>query len=291
MSQLYACIDVGTNSALLLIAAIENGKLVPKIEKIGTCQLGSGIKTGKILPDNLVKLERELLRFRQTIHNVGAQLKLGVFTEAVRKADNPEDALDIYEKVFKREASVFTGQEEAWATWKGISHFHTLENFSCLDMGAGSSEIATQGHSHSFPLGALVLQKEFGSIPHDGLFADLEETFKDFDWEPYLGKPLFLSGGTASAFAMMEQKLLEFQWEKVEGFIVDVERVRATAIRLADISSEIREQMPGLSGGRSGIIIPGLRLMEAFLRKCNGNTIKVSSLGLRYGALVDRLGL
>ena len=44
MKKLYAALEIGTQSAILSIGRVEEGKWVPKLEKVHPCRLGEGLE-------------------------------------------------------------------------------------------------------------------------------------------------------------------------------------------------------------------------------------------------------
>jgi exopolyphosphatase/pppGpp-phosphohydrolase len=47
--------------------------------------------------------------------------------------------------------------------------------------------------------------------------------------------------------------------------------------------------IPGLGAGRADIVMPGLCILESFLRRAGAEKVLVSDRGIRYGLLVSWL--
>ncbi len=321
MSEIYASIDVGTNSALLLIAKIEkhivspemqsepdiSGKtktlpavtrqrLEPCLEKLASVRLGEDLKAESeeitVGPQAQSRLIKAMLEFRQVIHNTGAKLMALTLTEAMRQATNQEDILHEFETIFELHniaPTILTGPEEALGSWVGVAHYYDKKEFVSLDIGAGSTELSTKEHRVSMPLGALRINKAYGAVPGDSIRDWLIGQTEEVEWENYKGLPIYLCGGTATALAAVSLKLDYFDGKAVESYPVDYGLVKRTFMRLGDLSAEVRNKIPGLDKGRGDLIIPGLRILENYIEKLNPDVCRVTNLGLRYGILVQLL--
>jgi exopolyphosphatase/guanosine-5'-triphosphate,3'-diphosphate pyrophosphatase len=56
---------------------------------------------------------------------------------------------------------------------------------------------------------------------------------------------------------------------------------------LSNLSGELRNAMPGLEQGRGDVIICGLYWLRSLCEKLKIDSLKISTLGLRYGLLSD----
>lgn len=290
MKSLHASIDVGTNSAKMLVASLEDGRLEPLVERIGTPRLGETGPGGEPAPEALRRLEAVLDRFRQSLSNTGAKLERVVLTEAVRKMPDPEAVLDVVRKTLRAEPEVISGEEEAELTWLAVRVRHGITGFTCVDVGAGSTELSTRRSRLSIPMGALSLAKEFGSAPLSGEIRNaIRSRIAELDFEPFARRPVFVSGGSASALAAISLDMERFRPADLEGFAFGPELVDRTANRLRDLSDQLRATLPGLGDGRANIVVPGLQMIWTVLDKLSPKETKVSALGLRYGVLAKLL--
>ncbi|MGL1935740.1 MAG: hypothetical protein OCD01_12000 [Fibrobacterales bacterium] len=288
---LYATIDIGSNSALLLIATVTEGKLEAKVQKIGTCRLGQGVQSGEdeATAESIAQTRKVLTQFRQTIHNIGAKLVKVVLTEATRRAKNKDAILSTVRETLMFEPDILSGEDEALWTWESISNHYEINDFISLDIGAGSTELCDGTQALSLPLGALDLKNRFGKIPTDDIKEFIDAILTGQELEGYKKKPLFLIGGTATALAMIEKGQTEFKMESVEGYQCNRHGILNLITTLGNMSNEIREQLPGLDDNRSEIMIPGLKVIERCYNALDLETATISTLGLRYGALLKSL--
>lgn len=288
MSSLHASIDLGSNTAKLLVASLDNGELSPLVERIGSVRIGADEE--QLSAETLRRLRIVLNRFRQTLSNTGARLERVVITGAMRRILDPSPALDLIRRHLSIEGEIITGEEEARLTWLAVRQRHGAPGFLCLDVGAGSSELSTRNHLLSVPIGALTLSKEFGAAPHPGeMRSAIAGKLEELDLSRFAGRPAFISGGTACAVASLALGQERFSPTELEGFVVDEELLDRLALRLRSLSDNNRDALPGLEDGRGKMVLSGIHLIEMFLRRLHSPLVRVSRLGLRYGVLADRL--
>lgn len=289
MFLLPATIDIGSHSCLLLIAQWEETpqgrRLAAKVQKVEVCRLGEDIHShGRISPERIADLAAILSRFRATAHSLGAKIEAAVMTEAMRKAENPEEVLDAAEKALWVRPRVISGEEEATLTYRAVSGWHG-KDIVTLDVGGGSSELAQGTDFLSIPVGALKLYKQMGAIPGPEFKSWTKETFKELNLKPFLKKPLFLVGGTATALGMLHRGDSRFDAHALEGLEMTPADLDRVITRLCDLSKELRGALPGLEHGRSEIIICGLYWIRSLIEKLKVESFRLSTAGLRFGLL------
>lgn len=290
MRSLHAVVDIGSNSAKLMIAALEDGKLTPLVERVGTPRLGDLGESGEVTPQALDRLDRVLGRFRQTLSNTGLKPDRVVMTEAVRRAANRDEVVERAERALRARPEIISGEEEAELAWLAVRVRHGVGGFACLDVGAGSSELSTKRSRLSIPMGALSLARETGPTPQSGeIRTMLRERLDAYDFAPFAWRPVFVSGGTAVALAAISLGVERLVPAELEGFVVEEGLIDRTATRLRDLSEPVRSAMPGLEEGRSAIVVPGLQMIAMVLERLHPVSVKVSALGVRYGALAKLL--
>jgi exopolyphosphatase/guanosine-5'-triphosphate,3'-diphosphate pyrophosphatase len=285
--ELLASIDIGSHSVLLLVARYQGlgseQVLVPLIQKAEVCRLLNS--EGRATPEQLERLQQILIRFRQTLNNIRANLCGIAMTEAIRKSKDQELYIDLVQKIFLQKPAVLHAQEEAQLAFSAIAKHYHSDDFVSLDVGGGSSELCNGSEYLSMPLGALGLANEFGAVPSLEIKKYLAEFIKNEDLKPFTSKALYLVGGTATALVMYLNQMRDFDMEKIEGQTMDIKGLEHAISRLSDLSKELRAQLPGLHQGRSEIIIPGLMLIHALASALKISEFKISTLGLRFGLI------
>jgi exopolyphosphatase/guanosine-5'-triphosphate,3'-diphosphate pyrophosphatase len=96
-------------------------------------------------------------------------------------------------------------------------------------------------------------------------------------------------GGTATALAMLELSLPKYDTAAIEGLEVRIDRITGQIDRLASLTLEEILALPGMDKGRADIIMPGLCLLESFLKGAGLESCLISDRGVRYGVIIDAI--
>ncbi len=296
MKSLFASIDIGTNSAILLIAENIDGMLHAVEQKIATPRLGRNLGiTGLISEESFAQLVLALDEFLKAIAARGAKLVGVAATEAFRKAKNGMALLEKISLQLDLPAEIISGEKEAALGLLAVSNRYPGKKIAVADIGGGSTEFLGQ----SYPIGAVQLSEKKLSLEKMRenvrlTFAKAEEneidneenvkiqnnkTKENFDW--------VMVGGTASALAMLKLKLEEFNSEAMEGFSCTKQEVVDTIEFLFPLSLEKKLALPGMDKGRADILVPGFCILEGLLEKVGADSFIVSDRGLRYGLILD----
>ena len=259
--------------------------LVPKLQKVEVCRLGEDIyEHGKITPERIHELVQIMTKFRMDLHALGADLKAVAMTEAMRKAENPDEVIEAVEKAVWVKPRVITGEEEGKLTYRSVKEWHGT-GFVTIDIGGGSTELSNGETTFSIPVGALKMFKAMGPIPGPEYKKFIKETFKDLSFKGMTKKPIYLIGGTGTALAMVFLNKQVFDYKAIEGLELSLSDLEAVTTRITNLSKELRAMLPGLENGRHEVIICGLFWLRSLLEKLRVNTFKISTAGLRFGLL------
>jgi exopolyphosphatase/guanosine-5'-triphosphate,3'-diphosphate pyrophosphatase len=272
-----ASIDIGSHSTILLVAKKEENNVQALVQKVEVCRLGE---------DSLENLCKILADFRGLAHSLGAEIKAVAMTEAARKFENQENLLQSVEKILWVKPRIISGEEEAELSYKAVSKVYG-QAILTVDVGGGSTEFSNGKNFLSVPVGALSLYKQMGVIPGPEYKKWAKELFKEINLKPFAKKDACFVGGTAVALGMLAKEIKSFDANALEGqtiFAADIEQV---IIRLSNLSKELRNSLPGLEHGRGDVIICGLYWIRSLCEKLKIDSIKISTLGLRFGLLYD----
>jgi exopolyphosphatase/guanosine-5'-triphosphate,3'-diphosphate pyrophosphatase len=272
-----ASIDIGSHSTIILIAKKEGDIVRALVQKIEVCRLTE---------DSMEKLCEILAGFRGLAHSLGAEIKAVAMTEAARKIKNQKEFLQAVEKAVWVKPRVISGEEEAELSYKAVSKIYG-QGVLAVDVGGGSTELATGKNFLSIPVGALSLYKQMGAIPGPEYKKWAKDFFKETNLKPFAKREAYFVGGTAVALGMLAKEMKNFDANALEGqtiFVADIERI---IIHLSNLSAELRNAMPGLEQGRGDVIICGLYWIRSLCEKLKIDSIKISTLGLRFGLLYD----
>lgn len=289
MTAPYAAIDIGTNTAKLLIAESRGGILEPVFQRSEAPRVGRNLAaTGLISPESFRALTEALRAFTADIASHGAVLAGAVATQAFRAASNGPSLLAEVSALLGSEARIIAGPEESRLGWLAVANRHPFPDLAVLDIGGGSTEATRKGGGSSTPIGAVALLEACGPDAA-ACRARAREAFGS-GWADWSGRTrLAAVGGTATALAMLELSLPEYDSAAIEGLAVGRERVTAQIDRLAALDPEGILSLRGIDKGRADIIMPGLCILEAFLMGAGLASCIISDRGVRYGVIIDRI--
>jgi len=294
MRPLEAVVDIGTNSALLLVAQQdEQGLWQTRLQKEAICRLGKGIGAGSpIQADAVERLREALLGFRATLALTGARLRAVGMTESVRAAKNPEVAFAVVNEVLGIIPRVLSGEEEARLVRKAIlSLYQEPPRLVVVDMGGGSLEVDSGRKSWSMPLGAVRVHEQFPKAPREQIIKHVRAVFKEHGLRrsAFVGSQLVVVGGTATTLAAMELGMREYDGSRLEGMELPLELFDRWQAKLETLPTALRARLPGVSAGRADILPVGLAVLRFTLEFLKADTIRVSDRGLRWGLLLEAL--
>jgi len=304
VSQL-AVIDLGSNTARLAIfEATGEGGLRTIYEVKEVPRLGKGVR--KDLSLSPAAVERglaTLVRFSRHLTVMGNPPTIAVATSAVRDAPNGQAFV---ERIARRTGilmRVIDGEEEARLGYLGVASTWELDRDLIADLGGGSIQLAStrDGHldrSTSLPLGALRLTQEF--LDHDPPKRRELESAEEYVRErlgaaslPRASERLriFGVGGTIRSLARVAMELREYPVQRVHGYPLSQRDLEVLEGILFEMSASQRREVPGISAARADVIVAGLIVVQALLRRMDKDELLVTGHGIREGAAVERLAI
>ncbi len=308
--MILAGIDIGTNTIRLLVleAAGETFRELYSGRKI--TRLGQDVdQTGRFSPDAEERSLRALSDFSASIHRYAADHIAVVGTSAFRIASNAPKFIEEVKKRTGLVIRVISGEEEARFTLIGVMQVMKNTNLwrgslntpaVVIDIGGGSTEVIMTRSNHgllikSLPLGAVYLTERF--IRHDPPLPDEVEHLRT--WVQMLLRQkcsemldphseLFVgTAGTITTLAAIDQKLAEYDPDKINGYIMSKETVRMITNRLCSSTLAERRNIPGLEQGREDIIPAGSLIVQEIMDFFGAQSMMVSDWGLREGIIFD----
>ena len=299
-----AVIDLGTHSALLLIAELrENNRLDVLKEDFTITRLGAGIgKEDELLPENQENALTQLIAFQKEIEAFKVGQTVVLATEALRRASNANMFLQRIQDAFGCRVKVLSPQEEAQLTYLGaVSGFDdfAFKLFTVADVGGGSTEISVGRGKKiknilSFPVGVVRLAEKLNykekivSSDIAGIQEFLDAWFDEYGLKKLMeGAILVGTGGTITTAAAIKQKMEAYDPETIDKTSLTLDELLLMFEDLNAKSLQERRAVPGLEVGREDVIIYGLIIYIHFLQRVGVWRIKVSSRSLRHGYLLS----
>ncbi|HJK78026.1 MAG TPA: Ppx/GppA phosphatase family protein [Methanocorpusculum sp.] len=306
--KIVAFIDIGTNSARLLVVSIgENGAyhMLTRIKDV--VRLGEGEYTaGKIQEDAGERLMRVLKRFMDLSRSLGATEFVAMATSAMREAVNSQEIVGKIGSELGLEIQIISGKEEARLIHLGVAAGISLGNETALfiDIGGGSTELIVGGQYtyaalESMRLGAIrvtgqCIKKGFtGALPPKRqtkmmnrvmtVAMPILQRISAFPFTRCIG-----SSGTTINLAEIAQKLYHAAETPKKPILLlsDLENLYPY---LCSLSLEERRKVPGINPDRADIILAGAAILLAVMKTLKIPEIEISDRGLREGILMDYL--
>ena len=298
-ADLFAAVDLGSNSFRLEIGRLENGHL-RRIEYLkDTVRQGNGLDAEhQLSAEAMARGWACLARFGERLAGWPAAQVRAVATQTLREARNREVFLQRAQALLGHPIEVITGREEARLIYLGVTHFlpETEERRLVVDIGGRSTElIVGQGHQprwmQSYPVGSVSW-----SMQH----------FADGRWSRAA-----LRTAEVAAQAVLDEALSHCPrsaWDQAYGCsgtvgaVADVlqaqgwpaGRISTQALdwlqaQLLEAGAPERLRLAGLKDDRRPVMAGGLAVLRAVFALLHIDELQVAQGALRHGALFDLL--
>jgi exopolyphosphatase/guanosine-5'-triphosphate,3'-diphosphate pyrophosphatase len=296
-----AAVDVGTNTVRLLLGEERDGRVVPDRYYRRITRLGGGFTSEMGLsPQAMERTLSALTEIGEILRSSGVNTVRAVGTAALREAPNGVSFAEKIRSAARIPLEIIDGIEEATLCARGVLSALSPRPDHCLifDIGGGSTEfILTRGSEpmfqRSYPLGVVRLCEQVPSLDQqtvrigqilDRFHADLAVA----GWERVAaGSTMVGTAGTVTTLAALQLEMTQYDWRRVNNLVLGVEDLKRMASRLAPLSSEERESLPGMEKGRGDLILPGLGIVLGILEHFGRSQVTASDFGLLEGALLS----
>lgn len=168
-APLLASIDIGSNSVLLLVGRIVDGKLHTELQRKETIRLGGALDGhGNLQPEAMARGLECLRRYAGLMTRVAPEHRRAVATQTLREAHNRDDFLSQAHAILDCEVELISGQREAALIYQGVSSLlpPQAKDRLVVDIGGRSTEICL-GHNQqlrvatSCPMGSVAWAQRF----------------------------------------------------------------------------------------------------------------------------------
>jgi len=305
--MVYASIDIGTNTVLLLVARCRDGMIDVIHEEQRIPRLGRGVdRSGNLHSDSMSRVLDALGEYRKLLQlrypEVADEDVAVTATSAVRDAANRETFILRVEQETGFEVLLLDGEEEAAYTFIGaLSVLPEIGRAAVIDIGGGSTEIAYgEGTElldrYSYDMGSVRFTERY--LTHDPPVRHEIETCSDAV-RHMLAKRTFgfaendqkirLVGvaGTVTSIAYMELGLDSYDPEPLNGTVLGIETVESWIRSLSKLkAAEMEEAYPAVMKGRADVITAGLVILHEFMDYYSIPELTVSTGGIRHGAIL-----
>ena len=221
-------------------------------------------------------------------------------TSALREAKNGAEIIAAINKDFEIDLQVLTGEEEARLTflaarrWFGWSSGRLL----VIDIGGGSLEIASgideaPEVAVTLPLGASRLTKSH--LQGEPFTAKSVRALRDYietqleSILPTLVRHEDSDRAIATSKTLRTLARLCGDWYGGDGKNITIDAIRKISTRLAEMDSEERSKLPGVSANRARQIVAGAFVTESVMRNLDLDNLEICPWALREGIVLKYL--
>jgi len=303
-----AAIDIGTNSTNLLVVD-EHGRTIERVVNI--TRLGRGVDSSRRLTDDAVKRTLDCLaEYRRLLDRHQVARTRVTATSAVRDAANRAAFADRVRETTGSELEVLPGEEEG-----RLAHHGALIDLDVpsgrhlvIDIGGGSTELvvgemvggkSAMLASRSIDVGAVRLtERHLVDDPprpeqllnaigdtHD-LVDDLLREVPEFaSATNFIG-----TSGTILTVAAVEIGQRTFDADALHGMHLSRAAVEDVFRTLATETLADRKHNPGLPADRADVIVGGLCVLVALMRKWDAPHVTVSARNIMDGICAELRG-
>ncbi len=306
MTERIAAIDLGTNTARLLIAdrypdgSFEQVALMRAIVRLG----GGFSREEGLAGDAMERAVACLHGFSAEIARHGVQTVRAVATSAVRDAANGPDFVARVARETGIRLGVIEGATEGAITLQGVlaglgTH---PQNLLVFDIGGGSTEYTlacdnTLRFVQSLPLGVVRLTEGKGepAAMAEKIGRELDALAAQMGREGLAIDPagtlLVGTAGTITTLAAISLQMADYDYRKVHNLMLERSEISRIYDLLLPLTSLERLKIPGLEQGREDLIIAGALITLMTMERFGFERMKVSDYSLLEGLVVtDLLG-
>ena len=300
-SNLFAALDLGSNSFHLLIARKTDGQMqiVDRLRQM--VRLSAGIDVDKNLSDEARQRALQCLRqFGERLQELPRENIRVVGTNALRTAKNARGFVRQAEQALGCEIEIISGMEEARLIYRGVADSlatQPQQKRLVVDIGGGSTElIIGEGHApvcmESLYMGCVSMTKAYfenGEVTELAMtkaqiaarveLRAIVKLFTRVGWDVAIG-----ASGTARAInsVLKQNKMSE------EG--ITAAALQKLVDHLIDKGHYSKFDLKGLSEERAPVFAGGVAVMSGVFKALKIKHMMAADSALREGLLQDLLG-
>ena len=305
--QRYAVIDIGTNSAILLVCDVNHRTQEYDVilDTAEITRLGQGLYPTRCLqPSSIDRTCAVIRQYLRQAENLDVEQTVIVGTHALRVAENAYRFINLVQDEFGLDVEVISAQTEAHFSYLSVKEDQTFQSsktrkLMVIDIGGGSTEqvfFDSELICRSVPFGIVSITDRFvkNDPPTDqeirGIEAFIEETLVSQGWTTQSQVPVSLVGigGTIVNLAAVESGLIELDLSVVHGQVLDRRQILNRIDLFRSLTIDALRRVPGLEVKRAEVILAGTLILRGLMNYIGVEQIHVSTRGIRYGVMIDR---
>ena len=299
-SKRVAVIDIGTNSARLLVADVEGGSVSPVERRSRVTRLGRGVDlSGRLSAEAIEDACEAIGDYVVAIDELDAETTDAIATSAVRDSANGSAFVAELRERFALSARVLDGEEEARLTYLGATSEQVpTEPTLVIDIGGGSTEMIVGGGEeitfHTSLQAGVVRHTERHISSDPPTVVELESLAADVRGliEAAVGPGIeagagIAVAGTPTSLAAVELQLEPYDPARVHGHVLHLPAIQRMLSQLASAPLAERIEIPGMHPDRAPTIVAGVVILVEAMRAFGLERITVSEHDILYGAALS----
>lgn len=306
-SRRLAAVDIGTVTTRLLVADVDGDSITEIERSTDITHLGEGLtETGRLSTEAMARVADVISGYVERCKELGVEGVSAVATSASRDAANGEEFEALLASRGMR-PEIIAGKREAELSFRGAAFERRGDGLLVVDCGGGSTELIL-GDSHdaegspeirvtaarSLDVGSRRMSELFltSDPPTPGEMQEAR-SWAAGEFRPFFDmlddRPCEFVGvaGTATSLAAIEQELVEYDSERVHGYVVSGSALSDMLEMLAAMPLAKRREVVGLHPARAGVIVAGALILETVLALSGLDSMTVSEHDILYGILLD----
>ena len=322
--MLLAAIDIGTVTARLALAQVEDGRVIRMAKYTEIVNLGEGVDTTKrLLPEAIHRCVGCVSSYVDHARKEGAEAVVCTLTSAARDAENAPD-LGMGLASLGLEPMIIPGEIEGALTFLGVSHDFENHRILVADSGGGSTELVVgtlagqpvvQGAGQqlggqqlggqqldinfveSVDLGCRRLTERFNLSSDHPSAEDIDgaHTMAAQMMSEAIGRAqqqcaapelLVGVGGTATSLIAIRDHLDPYDPSKVHLNHISLDEVSQIEGLLASKILKEREDITGLQAKRAPVMLAGTILLAELMKNSGFKHLVVSESDLLFGLAI-----
>ena len=324
--MLLAAIDIGTVTARLALAQVEDSRVIRMAKYTEIVNLGEGVDTTKrLLPEAIRRCVGCVSSYVDHARKEGAEAVVCTLTSAARDAENAPD-LGMGLASLGLEPMIIPGEIEGALTFLGVSHDFENHRILVADSGGGSTELvvgtlvgqpAAQGAGQgagqstdrragqqldinfveSVDLGCRRLTERFNLSSDHPSAEDIDgahqmaaqmmsEAIGRAQQQCAAPELLVGVGGTATSLIAVRDHLDPYDPSKVHLNHISIDEVSQIEGLLASKKLKEREDITGLQAKRAPVMLAGTILLAELMKNSGFKHLVVSESDLLFGLVI-----
>ena len=304
--MLLAAIDIGTVTARLALAQVEDGRVIRMAKYTEIVNLGEGVdKTKRLLPEAIHRCFGCVSSYVDHARKEGAEVVVCTLTSAARDAENAPD-LGMGLASLGLEPMIIPGEIEGALTFLGVSHDFENQRILVADSGGGSTELVVGtlagqqldiNFVESVDLGCRRLTERFNLSADHPSAEDIDgahqmaaqmmsEAIGRAQQQCAAPELLVGVGGTATSLIAIRDHLDPYDPSKVHLNHISIDEVTQIEGLLASKTLKEREDITGLQAKRAPVMLAGTILLAELMKNSGFKHLVVSESDLLFGLVI-----